>query len=281
MRAFLGIGLLGDGFTRALVKKGEKVQVWNRTASKAKALEQYGATAFDDVKDAVKGADIIHVAVKDDAAVDEVLAMAAPAFRPGVVIADHTTTTIEGAIKRTADWTSKGFFYQHAPVFMGPKNALESTGYMMVSGDQALIKRIEPQLAMMTGKVLNFGDVVGKAAAIKLTGNLFLEGLNGAVADTIAFSHAMGISTEELLGLFAQWNPGGSVTRRLEKMTGGDFSNPSWKLDTARKDAGLFMKEAAGKGIRLNVIPGVAALMDEWLAKGHAKDDWSVIGKLK
>lgn len=281
MRAFLGIGLLGDGFTRALVKKGEKVQVWNRTASKAKALEQYGATAFDDVKDAVKGADIIHVAVKDDAAVDEVLAMAAPAFRPGVVIADHTTTTIEGAKKRTADWKSKGFFYQHAPVFMGPKNALDSTGYMMVSGDQALIKRIEPQLAMMTGKVLNFGDVVGKAAAIKLTGNLFLEGLNGAVADTIAFSHAMGISTEELLGLFAQWNPGGSVSRRLEKMTGGDFSNPSWKLHTARKDAGLFMKEAAGKGIRLNVIPGVAALMDEWLAKGHAEDDWSVIGKLK
>jgi len=281
MRAFLGIGLLGDGFTQALIKKGEKVQVWNRTASKAKELEQYGAVAFEDIKDAVKGADLIHIAVKDDASVDEVLAMAEPALKPGVVIADHTTTTVEGARKRTAEWKKKGFNYQHAPVFMGPKNALESTGYMMVSGDQELIKKIEPQLAMMTGKVLNFGDVVGKAAAIKLTGNLFLEGLNGTLADTIAFSNAMGISSGELSGLFSQWNPGVSVGGRLKKMTGDDFSNPSWKLHMARKDAGLFLKEAEGKGLKLNVIPGVAALMDRWIEKGHAEEDWSIIGKLK
>lgn len=272
---------MGNGFTRALIQKGEKVHVWNRTPSKARELEQYGAVVFEDIKEAVKGADLIHIAVKDDASVDEVLEMAAPALQSGTVIADHTTTTVEGARNRTSQWKKRGFNYQHAPVFMGPKNALESTGYMMVSGDQELIKKIEPQLAMMTGKVLNFGAEVGKAAAIKLTGNLFLEGLNATLADTIAFSHAMGISSQELNGLFAQWNPGVSVGARLKKITGDDFSNPSWKLHMARKDAGLFLKEAEGKGVKLSVIPGVAALMDEWIAKGHAEEDWSIIGKLK
>ena len=47
MKAFLGIGLLGNGFVRAMLKKSDKVQVWNRTASKAKELEEYGAKAFD------------------------------------------------------------------------------------------------------------------------------------------------------------------------------------------------------------------------------------------
>lgn len=279
MRSFLGIGLLGKNFTIALIKKGEQVQVWNRTYSKAKELESFGARAFENVEDAVKGSDIVHICVRDDAAVDEVLEKAEKGLKPGAIIADHTTTSIEGAKRRTQIWGDKGFYYQHAPVFMGPEGALNSTGYMIVSGDQELIKKIEPSLAMMTGKVLNFGSPVGKAAAVKLTGNLFLEGLNGTLSDTLAFSEAMGISSAELLGLFSEWNPGVAADKRLEKIVKGDFSDPSWKLETARKDAGLFLQESARQGVKLAVIPGVAALMDEWLAKGHADEDWAIIGK--
>lgn len=61
MIAFLGTGLLGANFTRALLNKGEQVKVWNRTATKARALEQYGAVAVDDVVEAVKGATRIHL----------------------------------------------------------------------------------------------------------------------------------------------------------------------------------------------------------------------------
>jgi 3-hydroxyisobutyrate dehydrogenase len=281
MKAFLGIGLLGEGFVRAMINKGEEVQVWNRTFSKAKDLEQYGARAFENIADAVKNADVVHVALKDDATVDDALAKAEAGLMPGAIIVDHTTTSIEGAQQRTKQWKSKGFPYQHAPVFMGPVNALESTGYMLVSGDQKLISQLQSQLAGMTGKLVNFGEEVGKAAAMKLTGNLFLVGFNGALADAIAFSNAIGISSEELSQLFAEWNPGASVPARLKRMMGDDFSDPSWRLEMARKDTGLFLKEAEKKGIDLNVIPGVAALMDEWIEKGHGKEDWTIIGKLK
>jgi 3-hydroxyisobutyrate dehydrogenase len=281
MKAFLGIGLLGEGFVRAMINKGEEVQVWNRTFSKAKDLEQYGARAFENIADAVKNADVVHVALKDDATVDDALAKAEAGLMPGAIIVDHTTTSIEGAQQRTKQWKSKGFPYQHAPVFMGPVNALESTGYMLVSGDQKLISQLQSQLAGMTGKLVNFGEEVGKAAAMKLTGNLFLVGFNGALADAIAFSNAVGISSEELSQLFAEWNPGASVPARLKRMMGNDFSDPSWRLEMARKDTGLFLKEAEKKSIDLNVIPGVAALMDEWIEKGHGKEDWTIIGKLK
>ncbi len=279
MKAFLGIGLLGNGFVRAMLKKGDKVQVWNRTASKSKELEEYGAKAFDNIADSVRGADVIHIAVKDDANVDEVLAQAEEGLKPGAIIADHTTTSVEGANKRTAEWKSKGFHYQHAPVFMGPSNALESTGYMLVSGDQDLIKKLQPELSAMTGKLLNFGEEAGKAAAVKLTGNLFLVAFNGAIADTIAFSSSLGISTNDLSQLFADWNPGASSPARLKRMTSDDFSDPSWRLEMARKDTGLFLQEAELNNIDLHVIPGVAKLMDEWIEKGHGKDDWTIIGK--
>src|SRR5690349_16094557 len=119
MKAFLGMGLLGSNFVKAMLKKGEQVHVWNRTASKAKELELFGAVAFENVADAVKGADRIHLTLKDDASVNEVLQAASAGFKPGAIIIDHTTTSKEGAIQRTEEWKGKGFVYQHAPVFMG------------------------------------------------------------------------------------------------------------------------------------------------------------------
>ena len=141
MIAFIGMGLLGSNFTKALLKKGEQVNVWNRNPARAKALEEFGAKAFENITDAVKGATRIHITVKDDEAVNEVLTAASAAFEPGVLIIDHTTTTAHGAAERTELWAAKGYTYCHAPVFMGPVNALESTGTMLLSGDPAVIAK--------------------------------------------------------------------------------------------------------------------------------------------
>lgn len=279
MKAFLGMGLLGSNFVRAMLQKGETLQVWNRTAAKANALEQYGAKAFENANEAVQGADVIHVTLKDDAAVDEVLETVSKGFKDNAVIIDHTTTSAKGAIERTAAWKSKGFIYVHAPVFMGPQNALESTGFMLVSGDQSVIGNLEPELSEMTGKLINFGTEEGKAAGIKLTGNLFLLSLTAGLSDALALAKAHGIKADEIGNLFNSWNPGAMVPARLKKITEGKFNEPSWELNMARKDAGLMINAAKEAGTNLAVIPAIAAVMDEWIAKGHGNDDWSVIAK--
>lgn len=278
MKAFLGMGLLGSNFVKAMLKKGEQVHVWNRTASKAKELELFGATAFDNVADAVMGAKRIHLTLKDDASVNEVLQAASKGFSPGVIIIDHTTTSKEGAIQRTKEWKEKGFIYQHAPVFMGPVNALESTGFMMVSGDEALISKLHSDLSSMTGKLLHFGNEVGKAAAIKLAGNAFLVCFTAGIRDTLAVSKALNLSVADLFTLFNEWNPGTMLHGRLKRMTSGDYSQPSWELNMARKDTSLFIKAAEGK-TDLTLIPSIAELMDEWIDKGYGNNDWTVIAK--
>ncbi len=277
MKAFLGMGLLGSNFVKAMLKKGEQVNVWNRTTSKAKALEADGAHAFEDVKAAVKDADVIHLTLKDDTSVDEVLTMAEPALMPGTTIIDHTTTSADGAIERTKTWKGKGFTYLHAPVFMGPKNALESTGFMLVSGDQDVINKWQDKLSAMTGKLLNFGPTTGKAAGMKLIGNLFLISLTGGLSDVLKLAKAEDITPQEVSDLFSEWNPGAMIQARLRFIEAGDFSHPSWELNMARKDAGLMMNAAKNGDEKLTVIPAVAALMDEWIKKGHGNDDWMII----
>lgn len=279
MKAFLGMGLLGSNFVKAMRKRGEDVQVWNRTASKAKELEQYGVKAFSNAADAVHGASIVHVALKDDASVNEVLETALPGLMPGTIIIDHTTTSKEGAIQRTKEWKEKGFFYQHAPVFMGPANALEGSGFMLLSGDQDLINKIEPELAKMTGKILHFGPEAGKAAAMKLAGNSFLVCFTAGLRDTLCVANALDVPAEDLFTLFDSWNPGAQLHTRLKRLTSGDYTHPSWELNMARKDTGLFLEAAQKKETSLAVLPAIASLMDYWMEKGFDRHDWTVIAK--
>ncbi len=279
MIAYLGTGLLGANFVKALLRNGKQVNVWNRTEAKAKALEADGAAFFEDPADAVEGADRIHLTLSDDAAVDEVLDRARSGFKHGVIIIDHTTTTAQGAMKRAALWEDRGFSYIHAPVFMGPPNALDCSGYMMVSGDQEVIKKIEPELAAMTGKLLNYGTEPGKAAGIKLLGNSFLMFLTSGFSDMLALAQAMDVSNAEVTSLFEAWNPGALAPARLKKIIKAKFDEPSWELNMARKDARLMMEEAANNGVSLAVLPAIASEMDRWIKMGVGKSEWTVIAK--
>jgi 3-hydroxyisobutyrate dehydrogenase len=278
MIAYLGTGLLGANFVKAMLKKGKEVQVWNRTLEKAKALESSGAKAFSEPADAVKGTDTIHLTLSDDQAVDAVLEQASPGFKAGVIIIDHTTTSVSGATKRTKYWKERGFDYIHAPVFMGPPNALEGTGVMMISGNQEIIKKIEPELSAMTGKLVNFGEDTNKAAAMKLLGNLFLMALTAGISDTLALAKALNIPASDVEALLANWNPGNMVPARLKRILSDQFNDPSWELKMARKDARLMMEEA-GEKQSLTVIPAIAKEMDRWIEKGHGNDDWTIIAK--
>lgn len=279
MFTILGTGLLGSGFAQAFRKRGEDVRVWNRTSEKARALAAIGATPIADAAEAVRGAARTHVVVSDDAAVDAVLAAAAPGFSPGALVVDHSTTSTAGALERTARWRARGVVYQHAPVFMGPQNAADSTGVMLISGDREVVARVTPLLAPLTGKLVDLGPRVDAAAAHKLLGNLFLLALTAGFTDVLALAAALQVAPAEIGALFGHFNPGATVPARFRRILEADYDHPSWELRMARKDARLMLAEAERAGIALSMLPAFAALMDRAIAGGHGQSDWTVVTK--
>jgi 3-hydroxyisobutyrate dehydrogenase len=278
--AFLGAGLLGSGFVRAFSHRGEKVQVWNRTAERARALASLpGVTPCDDAADAVRGATRVHLCLSDDAAVDAVLESARTALSPGTSIVDHTTTSPGGAAERSRRWAERGFPFLHAPVFMGPQQAAEAQGLMLASGDRAVFDRLEPELARMTGKVAYVGPAPQTAAAYKLMGNGFLLALTAGIADVAALARSTGLSSDDVEGLFAAFQPAGNLGPRVRRVLAGGDVEPSWNLAMARKDAGLMIEAARSAGVPLIAIPALAAVMDRWLAQGQGAADWTIFAK--
>src|SRR5829696_4180989 len=90
--AFLGTGLLGSALAEAAAKRGDQVTAWNRTAEKARALEAFGVRAAATPADAVRGAARVHLVLRDDAVVEDVVAALRPGLGARTIIVDHTTT---------------------------------------------------------------------------------------------------------------------------------------------------------------------------------------------
>jgi 3-hydroxyisobutyrate dehydrogenase len=276
--AFFGTGMLGSGFVRALRRRGEEVNVWNRTHDKAKKLESSdGARAFEDPAAAAKGVDRIHLSLSDDDSVDEVLKRAAIADKSNVLIVDHTTTAASKTAERVKAWRARGVRFVHAPVFMGPQNALESTGLMLVSGDRALVDAARPHIEKMTGKVVDLGERADAAAAFKLMGNMFLMFVTSGLAEVFTLAKAMNVEPDVARTLFDQFNPGLTLSARMDRMLSANFKQASWELAMARKDARLMQEEADRANEALAFLPSIAARMDNLIAEGHGKDDWTVL----
>src|SRR5438270_3694356 len=102
---FIGLGLMGQGFTRRLVEKGYRVAGFDADAGKTQAAAEWGVTPAASAAEVAEAADIILVCVINTTAVEDVAlgprGLAAAHSAAGKIMVDHSTTELE-TTKRVA-----------------------------------------------------------------------------------------------------------------------------------------------------------------------------------
>lgn len=274
--AFLGTGLLGSALVEAALKRGDQVTVWNRTADKARALEQYGARAAGSPADAVRGVSRVHLVLKDDEVVEQVIAALRPGLAPDTIIVDHTTTQPALTAVRARRLNADGVRYLHCPVFIGPAAARETQGTILACGPQVLFDSVKADLSRMAARLEYFGERPDLAAVYKLCGNAFIVGINALVADVFAVAAGSRVASTDALNIVEFFNPTAVIAGRGKNMVAGNFA-PAFELAMARKDVRL-MIETAG-AVPLATLARIAERMDELIEQGHGAADLAVIGK--
>lgn len=275
--AFLGTGLLGGAFVEAALKRGETVAVWNRTAAKARALEAMGARFAAAPADAVRDATRVHLVVRDDAAVESVIAALRPGLASGATILDHTTTQPALTAERAKRLAAEGIRYLHCPVFVGPAGAREAKGTMLVSGPKPVFDAVAPALQRMVERVNYLGERPDVAAVHKLCGNAAWVVLTGLAADVLSIAREAGVDAGEALRVADSLSQPGTIVRQGERMA-LETEVPAFELAMARKDVRL-MQETAGPR-PLSALDGVARRMDALIAQGLGARDLTVLGNI-
>src|SRR4051794_22261994 len=99
--AFIGLGKMGAGMARNLLRAGHRVAGYNRTRDKTESLAADGIRVADTIADACRDAEAVITMLADDAALEQVVfgdAGIAASLRAG---ATHiSSSTISTAIAR-------------------------------------------------------------------------------------------------------------------------------------------------------------------------------------
>jgi len=272
---FLGTGLLGSAFAEAAAqRRGDTVTAWNRSPNKVAALAQFGVKAATTPAAAVHGASRVHLVLKDDAVVEEIVAAARAGLSPDTILIDHSTTLPRLTVERAERLRAHGIAYLHCPVFMGPAAARAAQGTMMVAGPRVIFERVKSDLEKMTKRLEYLGERSDLAAVNKLMGNAMIIGLSSVIADILTIAQASHIGGEDAIKLLGLLDLGAMVSGRGVNMAKGNFT-PSFELAMARKDVRLMLETAGDRP--LAALPSIAARMDQLIAAGHGAQDASVL----
>jgi 3-hydroxyisobutyrate dehydrogenase len=157
---WIGLGRMGEAMVTKLLKAGHAVHVWNRTASKAAHLAEYGAKIETNKID-LAGCDVVFTMVSTTDDLKEVLfgpgGLVSGAKKPKVVV-DSSSISQEGSAEIRAQLEGMGVGYLCTPVSGNAKVAKAGKLLTVSSGPKALYAEVEPYLQAMARKVMWVGE---------------------------------------------------------------------------------------------------------------------------
>ncbi|RKR76228.1 3-hydroxyisobutyrate dehydrogenase [Frondihabitans australicus] len=271
--AVLGLGIMGNGVARTLLRDGFDVAVWNRTAEKAAPLADAGATVAATAADAVEGADVILSIVFDADSVLAVLDEAGPTVPANAVWAQCSTIGLDGTKAVDAKAQELGVTLVEA-MMLGTKTPAE-TGklVMLAAGDAKAIEIVQPVLDSMGQKTVVAGPSIGDASALKLAANAWIATITAGTAQSLALAGALGLDAN----LFLDAISGGASDSPYAHVKGASMLSGDWPasfaLDGLRKDIGLAGDAARGSGVDTTFLDAIDAVYARASAKGHGGDD--------
>jgi 3-hydroxyisobutyrate dehydrogenase len=279
--AFVGLGVMGMGMARNIMKEGHKLTVFNRTRAKADELAAEGALAADTPAEAAAEADVIVVCVSDSADVVEVVLGEDGIIhraKPGSVVVDCSTISPEVTKDVGKALADKGVGMIDAPVSGGSEGAINGTLTIMIGGQAEHLDQARPILEAMGQTITHVGDL-GAGQLTKCI-NQIICGINFlSVAEGMALGMKAGLDMDKVLAAIRGGAAGSWVlTNRAENMLKNQYPL-GFKVGLHRKDLGYVLEVGRKVGASLPATALVAQLEDGLIGQGFGDEDASSVAR--
>jgi len=258
--ALMGLGNMGAGMARRLLKAGFALTVYNRTRARAEALAAEGATATGSPREAAERAQIVISMVADDNAsraawMGETGALAGA--KAGTVLIESSTLSVGWVKELAAAATSKGCAFLEAPVTGSKPQADSGELLFLAGGEAATLDSVRPVLASMSRAIVHLGPV-GSGATMKLVNN-FLCGVQAAsLAEAMAVIENSGLDRDVALDILGNGAPGSPLVKGVSRRMATRDYRVNFALQLMAKDLTYAVAEGARHGVPLRM--GEAAL---------------------
>ncbi|MDB5522293.1 MAG: NAD-binding of NADP-dependent 3-hydroxyisobutyrate dehydrogenase family protein [Rhizobium sp.] len=281
--AIIGLGSMGLGMARSLIRAGHAVCGCDISAAALENLAASGGLAFQTPAEAAKDADIVVVVVVNAAQTETVLYGtdgAVSAMKPGSVIISSATMAPTEAKNFAARAAEREVRYLDAPISGGSVKADAGKLTVMASGPPEAFSAAKPALDAMAETVHTLGDDVGVGSSFKIV-NQLLAGVHIAAAcEAITFAKSLDLDISKVFDVISR-SAGNSwmFENRIPHVLAGDYT-PHSAVSIFTKDLGIVSDLGRKQKFPLPIASAALQLFIMAEAAGMGRDDDSSVARL-
>lgn len=272
----IGLGNMGDGIARNLVKAGYDVLVWD-IAEEARI--KFGRVARS-VQPAEMAAlcNIIFLVVPGSNEIDEMLSgrggMLANARR-GLVLYDFTTSDPAYTKKLSAKAKRKNVCYLDAGMTGGATGADKGTLRLMIGGDKRTFTRTKPVLEAFTTQLFYLGPS-GAGHTMKLIFNMVVHTNFLVVCEAGLMAETAGIPLSAMINVI---NAGNARNYASERRFPDHVLSGTWdarsRIYNLNKDVGMAVALAKKMGLPVEIGSSTSGYLKRAIKFGMSETDFS------
>jgi 2-hydroxy-3-oxopropionate reductase len=197
---YIGVGAIGRLLALNAIKAGFSLVVYDQRSEACDEFVRLGAEAAPSAKAVAESAEIVAIAVMNDAQVETVVLGKdgiLDGARPGTTVLIHSTINPETAVKIGEIAKSKGVDVVDAPLSGGPEGATARTLLFMIGGESEPVEKCKP-LLLSSGKNLSHMGGLGTGSMMRIVHHVML-GLNRFAADEgMKLAQALGLDVAKV-----------------------------------------------------------------------------------
>ncbi|MGI4764648.1 MAG: L-threonate dehydrogenase [Janthinobacterium lividum] len=284
--AVIGLGSMGLGVARALLRAGRIVSGYDTAPDACSKFEAAGGQVSRDSTEASRGAAVVVVVVVTAAQTEAVLFGvdgrdgAVAVMRKGGVVLSSATMAPHDVRRLAEGCEAAGVHYLDAPMSGGMARAASGELTVMASGSPAAFALADPILAIMATTVYRLGDEPGIGASFKMV-NQLLAGVHIAAAcEAITFAKRLGLDIDKVFEVITA-SAGNSwmFENRIPHVLKGDYS-PASAVDIFAKDLGIVASMGLAAKFPTPVAATALQLFLMTSAAGMGRDDDASVARL-
>lgn len=241
---FIGVGLMGHGLAKNLMKQGHSMTLLDHPGNQpVDDLKQMGAQMAATPKAVAAASDVVFMCVTGSPQVEACVYGAdgiLEGLRAGTIVVDGTTADPVSTVKAAAAVQARGGRYVDAPMTRTSQHAEDGCVNTMLGGDAATIAEVRPLVEAYSENIF-IGGEVGSGHRMKLLHNYISMGTLALLAEAYTCAGKAGINREVLTQVLATGGGDSVVLKRLQTfLESGQPGSMLFSLINASKDLRYF-----------------------------------------
>jgi putative dehydrogenase len=275
----IGIGDMGSGIAKNLIKNGYKTWGYDLTTERLAAFENMGGHTAQSIADVGAHADVVFIMVMTGDQVKQVIFGEnglAQTLKKGSTIILTATIKPKEAREIGAELESSELNIIDSPVSGGFPGAQSGTLTMMAAGSDATLEVCKDVMEAVSANIHRVGTTCGEGQTVKACLQSLIGSQFSATFEAAALAAKAGVPGQVILDVFSTSSAGcGVVNNALEKIIDRQFEGTGSHINTMHKDLTISMNLGEELGVPLHTASAAMQVFHAGKSKYPNGDNWA------